>query len=152
MTLAVNYYPSPSNKGLILLHMMAKNKDSFEEEAVKLQQYYKVIVPDLRGHGDSDIKFQELTEDDYKLMINDVEIVAQYLEQEGVTSISLAGASIGANLALLYAKEHDVEKLLLISPGTRLRGLDLFRVQYDKPLLIQVGHYDAYSSISVDEL
>jgi len=87
-------------------------------------------------------------------MQNDVEASVAFLRTEGVEKkdVSLVGASVGANLALMYAKDNPVDKLLLLSPGTRIRGVDISRLSYKKPLLIQVGHYDAFSSIAVDEL
>lgn len=152
--IAVNYYPSASNKGLILLHSLGRNKDIFKPYAPTLQNQYKIIVPDLRGHGQSDLDFTDFTDTDFKHMIYDVEAAAAYLEGVGVApeNISLAGASIGANLALLYATAHPVDKLLLLSPGSNYRGLDLSRVSYDGQVFIQVGSYDAYSAISVDDL
>ena len=154
VSLVADYYPSPSHKGIILLHMMARSRTSYRDVAPDLEAHYKVLALDFRGHGESQGEYVDLTEDDFKLMINDVEAAAAFLESEGVnaSNISLVGASIGANLALEYAAEHPVDKLLLLSPGSRYRGIDISTVEYPGPLLIQVGHYDAYSSISVDEL
>ncbi len=153
--IAASYYDSPSEKGLILMHMLAKNRHTFDDYAETLAADYKVLSIDFRGHGDSDGEYLDLTEADFKDMINDVEIAAWYLkEKQGVAEkdISLAGASIGANIALMYASKHPVDKLALISPGSRLRGIDIGRLNYPKPMFVQVAQYDAYSSISVDEL
>lgn len=154
VSIAVNYYPSASDKGVILLHALSRNKDSYKDYAVVLQDQYKVIVPDLRGHGQSDLEMVDFVDADYKAMVNDVEAAALYLQQVGVAEddISIVGASIGANLALLYAAGHPVDKLVLISPGSNYRGLDVSRLSYDGQVFIQVANYDAYAAISVDDL
>ncbi|MBD3208965.1 alpha/beta fold hydrolase [Candidatus Woesearchaeota archaeon] len=151
--ITASYYDSDADKGLILLHMLARDRHTFDDAAKRLQPHYKIIIPDLRGHGDSEGEYLDLTEKDFRDMVYDIESVANYLkEEEQAASISVAGASIGANLALTYASEHPVDKLLLISPGSRYRGIDISRISYGKPLLAQVGHYDGYSSISTDDL
>lgn len=154
ITLVADYYPSNSDQGIILLHMLARTRATYRDVAAKLVPYYKVIAVDFRGHGDSQGEYDDLTDDDFKLMTRDVEAAALFLQTEGVAeeNISLVGASIGANLALLYAMEHPVKNLLLLSPGLSYHGIDISRQQYNGYFLIQVGHYDAYSSISVDEL
>lgn len=152
--ITASYYPSQSQKGLILLHMLAKNRHTFDDFTPILSGSYKIIAVDLRGHGDSQGEYLDLVESDFQNMIYDVEAAAKYLQSQGVAEedISLAGASIGANLALQYAAEHPVDKLALISPGSRLRGIDISRLSYTKSLFVQVGNYDAYASISIDEL
>lgn len=150
--IAADYYPSESTKGLVMLHMMGKTRASYREIAPKLADYYKIVVIDFRGHGDSDMEFTEMTDADFKGFLNDIDKSVSFLEEKGVESMSLVGASIGANAALLYAADHPVEKLVLLAPGDVYRSLDISRLPYSKPLLVQVGHFDAYASISVDDL
>ncbi|MBN1275604.1 alpha/beta fold hydrolase [Candidatus Woesearchaeota archaeon] len=153
--IAVSYYPSSSSKGLIMLPMLSKTRATYDDVAQELMAHYKVLAVDFRGHGDSEGDYLDLAEEDFRDMVLDVEAAAAYLQQQyGVAEgdISVVGASIGANIALLYASEHPVDKLVLLSPSTRIRGVDISRVVYGGPLLVQVGHYDGYSSISVDSL
>lgn len=156
VSLVASYYPSAADKGLILLHMLAKSRHSFDDYAPDLIDRYKVVSVDLRGHGQSDeqLDYVDLTESDFRDMLLDVEAAALFLQSVGVnpSDISLVGASTGANLAVLYAEKHPVDKLVLLSPGMRLRGVDISRVSLNRPVFIQVAHYDAYASISVDEL
>lgn len=154
VSLVADYYPSASDDGIILLHMLARSRTIYRDVAANLVPHYKVIAIDFRGHGDSQGEYVDLSKDDFRLMTRDVEAAALFLQTEGVneSDISVVGASIGANLAVLYAIEHPVEKLLLLSPGLQYQGIDISRQDYKGPMLIQVGHYDAYSSISVDEL
>ena len=152
--LVARYYPSEADKGLVMIHMAAKSKSSYEDYAARLQEDYKVIVPDLRGHGDSQGEYTGLSNHDFRDMTLDIGASAKFLVTEGVdrANISIVGASVGANLALVYAKDHPVDRLILLSPTTRSRGIDISNTRYDEPLLIQVGHYDGFSSISVDEI
>jgi pimeloyl-ACP methyl ester carboxylesterase len=154
LSLVVSYYHSTATKGIILVPMAGRDRHSYDKVAIRLQPSYKVVSLDLRGHGQSDGDAMSFTDKDYRNMLLDIDAAARFLEIEGVprNQISLVGASIGANLVLIYASEHPVDKLVLLSPGSRLRGLDLTGLVYSKPLLAQVGHYDAYSSISVEEI
>ncbi|MFP4524737.1 MAG: alpha/beta hydrolase [Candidatus Woesearchaeota archaeon] len=153
-TIVAHYYPSDADKGLVMIHGAAKSKSSYEDYAKELQDRYKVIVPDLRGHGDSEGEYKDLENHDFYDMQKDVNASVAFLRTEGVAKedVSLVGASVGANLALMYAEDNPVDKLLLLSPGTRIRGVDISRLSYEQPLLVQVGHYDAFSSIAVEEL
>lgn len=154
ITLVADFYDAPTTKGLILLHMSGRTRASYRDIAPDLLPNYKIVAIDFRGHGDSQGAYEDLTENDFNLMVRDVEAAALFLQTEGVApkNISVAGASVGANLALLYATEHPVDKLVLLAPGLRYRGVAIDRISYDKPVFMQVGYYDAYSSISVDDL
>jgi pimeloyl-ACP methyl ester carboxylesterase len=152
--IAADYYPSNSMKGLIMVHMIGRSKESYRDVADELTPYYKILAIDLRGHGASQGDYEALTEKDFVLMVNDVAGAVTALKGLGVAEkdISIVGSSVGANIALTYASTHTIDKLVLISPGIRYRGVDVERISYRKPVFIQVGHYDAYASISVDQL
>lgn len=150
--IAADYYPSDSTEGLVLLHMMGKTRASYREIAPKLVDKYKIVAIDFRGHGDSDLDFTEMNDEDFKGFLTDIDEAVSFLESEGAEKISLVGASIGANAALMYADKHPVNKLVLLAPGNTYRSLDISRLTYSKPLFVQVGHFDAYASISIDDL
>ncbi len=153
VSIAASYYDSSSNKGLLFVHMLGRDRHTFDEYAEILYTDYKIVSLDLRGHGESEGDYVLFTDEDFNNMIYDVEAAAAYLESKGVaeSNISVVGASIGANIAVKYAEAHPTDKLVIISPGLRLRGIDLSRTSYNGDMLVLVGNYDAYSSISVDD-
>jgi alpha-beta hydrolase superfamily lysophospholipase len=150
--IGASYYPSESNDGLILLHMTGKTRRSYDNVAKELMERYKIISIDFRGYGDSDGESVDMTEKEFKNLVLDVEAAEKVLREQGVKTINIAGASLGANVALLYAVDHPVDKLALLAPGSVLRGLDITRTSYKGNMLVLVGRSDAYASISVDEL
>jgi len=153
LTLGASYYDSSSSKGLIFAHMLARDRHTFDEYAEDLHEYYKIVSLDLRGHGESEGDYVAFKDADFNNMLYDLEAAAAYLKEKGITEddISVVGASIGANIAVKYAELHPTDKLVIISPGLRLRGIDLSRMNYNGDMFVQVGNYDAYSSISVDD-
>ena len=60
MTLTATYFPGPKGKDsvpVVLLHMFKRNRNDYDALAKYLQsQGHAVLVPDLRGHGDSTTK------------------------------------------------------------------------------------------------
>lgn len=130
VTIVGNYWEGDS-QAVVLLHMMPSTKESWEEFAEALNKKgYTVLAIDLRGHGESVeqegriLNYKEFTDAEHQDSLLDVEAAMKYLEEQGVKEISLAGASIGANLALWYQSEHpEIQKTILLSPGTNYRGI-----------------------------
>ena len=127
----VGNYWKGSSTGVLLLHMMPSTKESWDEFANELNSRgMSALAIDLRGHGESMkqngrvLDYTKFTDQQHQSSIFDVESAANYLKEKGVTEIHIAGASIGANLALEYQSEHSgVKKAILLSPGTDYRGV-----------------------------
>lgn len=152
LNITARYYESDSDKGIILLHMLGKNSNSFQNIAPKLINDYKIIAIDLRGHGTSDKDFSQMSDREFREAILDLKAAAQFLHDQEISSLNIMGASIGANLALKYASTNNVDKLVLISPASAYKSIDIAAIHYTKSLLVQVAYYDAFSAISVDDL
>jgi dienelactone hydrolase len=120
--------------GIILLHQRGRDKSSWGSLPSELvAEGYAVIAIDLRGHGQTldpvgrPIVLDSLTDSEYQAMLNDVAAAhAYFAAQKGVDAerIGIIGASIGANLALIYAA-HDrrVRTVVALSPGLNYRSL-----------------------------
>lgn len=119
---------------LILLHQRARDKSSWGSFADELvAEGYSVIAIDLRGHGQTlnpqgqAIPLDSLRDADYLAMLKDVAAAHAYLAQQpGVDAdrVGIIGASIGANLALLYAADdRRIRTVVALSPGLNYRGL-----------------------------
>ena len=131
------WYFKPQNDqapALILLHMRGSDKSSFTELAPKLHaEGYAVLAIDLRGHGDSTFPdgrnpgFKALQDSDYIAMLNDVSAAHAFLtglaEVDG-DRVGIIGASIGANLAIIYAAgDKRVRTVVALSAGLDYKGL-----------------------------
>ena len=133
MKIAADLYPVVGSVGWIILsHAMPKTKESWDDLAKSLQaQGFESIAIDLRGHGESDggpDGYQKFTNKETQESILDLEAAADYLVQERLASrsrISVAGASVGANLSLEYAINHpETTKIVLLSAGLNYQGLE----------------------------
>jgi acetyl esterase/lipase len=70
--------------------------------------------------------------------------------------IAVGGASLGANVALVYASEHaDVPALILLSPGLDYAGVaseEAFHRYGTRPVFIAASPGDLYAAGSVRQL
>jgi len=149
--------------GALLLHMDGRSSQDWKYFGEKLNRGgYHVLAIDLRGHGKSittvegePLTHAMLTESHYKAMLEDVRAGVKYLRENTTVAkdqISLVGASIGANLALLYASQDaQVKNIVLLSPGLDYKGIvaDEAIAKYgDRPIFIAVSKEDNYSAKS----
>lgn len=153
-----NYWGSDSDKAILLLHMMPATKESWNSIAPDLNEKgYKVLAIDLRGHGESNKKgyeildYRKFSNEEHAKSIEDVKAAIEFLKQRGAKEFGIIGASIGANLALVYgADEKEVKIAVLLSPGLDYRGIktELPAEKFDRPLLIIASEEDSYSAQS----
>lgn len=99
---------------LVLLHGWSLSSAVFDEALAALATEFRVLAPDLRGHGDSDpgpgYAFAELAAD-----------LRQWLTALQLSRFSLLGWSLGGQVALELCGMSDgaVERLLLIATTPR---------------------------------
>jgi dienelactone hydrolase len=164
VTIHGDWYASQdsSNRVLILLHMNRSDRSQWKDFAsVASGQGYSVLAIDFRGHGESTksstgiIDFDSLTNDDYTAMIFDVDAAVGWARSQTelkLSSIGIIGASIGANVALSYAANHQqIAAIAMLSPGLDYRGVkteDALRAYGDRPVLIIAAQDDNYASVS----
>ncbi|MGV8162228.1 MAG: alpha/beta fold hydrolase [Candidatus Nanoarchaeia archaeon] len=148
-----SFFPSSSSKkGLILLHQLAKNRDSWKPWIPEFNKTHNVIAIDLRGHGESNGDFKDFSDDDFNSMKKDVAASVEFLVKKGLEpkQISFIGASIGANTVQNYVSVNAHDKAVLLSPGLNYRGIKL--TMKDTSSLIVVSTEDSYSCDSVKDL
>jgi len=154
-----SFYKSNSDDGIILLHMLNRDRNDWNAFAEQLQKEgYNVLSIDLRGHGQSlkkdgrSIGWQIFSTKDFNDMVFDVKASKDFLENKGITKISLIGASIGANTALNYVGEDiEIKTVILLSPGLDYRGVKIENTIKDyenRPILIVASEDDEYSATS----
>lgn len=154
------YLPARSGPGVILLHALSRTREDWHAVATRLADAgFVALAIDLRGHGASGplpvgTDLQELTK-----MTADVKAARAFLasrREVAPNRIGFAGASIGANLAILFAaNDPTVRSLALLSPGIDYRGLRpeaAFKKYADRPALLIVSQEDNYSTNSARQL
>src|SRR4051794_22368881 len=107
--------PAP---GVVLLPMLTRTHEDWAAAGARLADAgYAVLAVDFRNAGDADAASLEL----------DVRAAKEFLRERPEVipnSFGLAGASIGANMAVIDAAEDPtVHSIALLSPGLEYRGL-----------------------------
>jgi pimeloyl-ACP methyl ester carboxylesterase len=147
VALAATYYPSKAGKdsaAVILIHDDAGQRSDLDRLARSLQLGGSaVIVPDLRGHGDSDGELKDLRPEDYVAMVRrDLEAVKGFLMERNnagelnIERLGVVGIGMGTTLALNWAaldwawpvlatgkQGQDVKAVVLVSPEWAYKGL-----------------------------
>lgn len=132
VTIAGDYYAVDRPKGHVLfLHMMPATRGSWKSlaEALQKQQIASLAI-DLRGHGESTddgkLNYNNFSDAEQQKKQLDVDSAIRWLKSKGAKEqkIVLAGASIGANLAIDYAARHKtIPAVALLSPGLDYHGV-----------------------------
>ena len=155
------YYDSKfdASPAVILLHMRGSDKSANSQLAATLQaEGYAVLAIDLRGHGESRFPdgsnpgHEKLTSADYLAMLRDIRAAHDYLNSRDDVDgerIAIVGASIGANLAIMYAaSDRRVRTVVALSPGQDYFGLQpgVYLEDFGKrPLYLVCAEGDEYS-------
>ena len=118
---------------VLLLHMMPAAKESWSQFQEELREAgFQSLAIDERGHGESvwkdgeRIDYKNFTDTEQQEKILDVEAAMRFLSEQSVESgqTAIAGASIGANLALQYQAEHkEIKATVLLSAGIDYKGI-----------------------------
>ena len=159
VTLAGTWYEPSTRTGpaVVFIHMLGRTRHDWDAVAAALAaQGIGALAFDLRGHGES--QGTRPAEEGYAAFVQDVAAARRYVATRGdvlPARIALAGASIGANLAMLQAAQAPgIAGLVLLSPSTDYRGLRIeaaFR-KYPGRMLMVVSDDDPYAQRSVREL
>ena len=96
---------------LVLLHGGLDHGRSWDQVALRLRENWRVIVPELRGHGDS-----AWTCDGDYTMAAYVYDLAQLIHQQDLAPVTVVAHSLGGNIAIRYAAIYpeNVRKLVAI--------------------------------------
>ena len=103
------------NAGTILLqHGYARSSRFWYGWVPHLSRFYKVVRPDLRGHGESPVDFDPATG---STLAGYVEDVLAVLDDLGLDSVHYCGESFGGVIGMVLAAEHPrrVRTLSMIS-------------------------------------
>ncbi|MEM7292059.1 MAG: alpha/beta fold hydrolase [Pseudomonadota bacterium] len=103
-----------SDPVLVILHGLFGSGQNWTSQARSLSEHYRVLLPDLRNHGQS----PHDPAVSYPLMADDVR---RLLDKLGVESFFLVGHSMGGKTAMRFALDHPnrVEKLAIVDIAPR---------------------------------
>jgi len=127
-----------SDRGLVLVHGGRFTKDSWQGLAIQAANAgFRVLAIDLRGYGLSKNGPPHLNPGGFGSPL-DVLAAVRYLRAAGATSVSIIGASMGADAAAgasILARPSEIDGLVLLAgsgsePADRLKGRKLFIVAH----------------------
>jgi pimeloyl-ACP methyl ester carboxylesterase len=160
LTLAADYFPPRIDSDqpypvVLLLHMIGSDRQSWSPLIpALLESGYAVLAVDLRGHGETG------GEINWPAATTDVQTWLDWMHSQSdiqPNSLSVIGASIGANLALIgCSNDPGCVTAVALSPGLDYYGLGPRRSIVGnlstRSALLIASQIDTYSADSVKEL
>lgn len=108
----IDMWPEGIEKTIVFLHGYAGCAETWEYQINHFALNYRVIVPDLRGHGQSDAPYTHYTMQE---LVDDLHNIVETLDVP--EKFILVGHSFGGSVCVEYANAHPdrLEKLVLIA-------------------------------------
>jgi pimeloyl-ACP methyl ester carboxylesterase len=109
----VAYRDAGSGETLLLIHGMAGSSETWRVVIPQLAKKYRVIAPDMLGHGQSDKPRGDYSLGAFAVWLRDL------LDELGVTRATIVGQSLGGGVAMQFVYQHPdyCQRLVLISSG-----------------------------------
>ncbi|VEG41012.1 alpha/beta hydrolase [Mycolicibacterium flavescens] len=100
-------------EALLLIHGMAGSSETWRAVIPQLSRRYRVIAPDLLGHGQSDKPRGDYSLGAFAVWLRDL------LDELGVSKATVVGQSLGGGVAMQFVYQHPdyCQRLVLISSG-----------------------------------
>lgn len=114
MEIAYEDLGDPSARSLLMVHGFTGHRDDFVNVSASLASRRRVLIPDLRGHGDSGRRGRA---EDYTFASAVGDLVG-LLDALGIERCDLLGHSMGGMLALRLALAHSGRTASLIAMST----------------------------------
>lgn len=109
----VAYVDEGSGEVLLLLHGMAGSSQTWRSVIKPLSRQFRVIAPDLPGHGESTKPRSDYSLGAFAVLLRDL------LDELGVTRATIVGHSLGGGVAMQFLYQHPdyAQRLILIGSG-----------------------------------
>jgi pimeloyl-ACP methyl ester carboxylesterase len=109
----VAYQDAGEGRALLLIHGMASSSRSWRAVLPELSKRYRVVVPDLLGHGQSAKPRGDYSLGAFAVWLRDL------LDELGIQKVTLVGHSLGGGVAMQFVHQHPdyCERLVLIGSG-----------------------------------
>lgn len=134
----IAYRDSGAGEVLLLVHGLGGSSSSWGEVMPKLSRKYRVIAPDLLGHGQSDKPRGDYSPAVFACLLRDL------LDALGIDKVTVVGHSLGGGVAMTFVSRHRTycKRLVLLNSGgfgsevtALLRMLSLPGAGFALPLL-----------------
>lgn len=101
------------DEALLLIHGMAGSSETWRGVIPQLAKKYRVIAPDLLGHGQSAKPRSDYSLGAFAVWLRDL------LDELGISRATVVGQSLGGGVAMQFAYQHPdyCQRLVLISSG-----------------------------------
>ncbi|MDT5094178.1 MAG: hypothetical protein QOH60_3541 [Mycobacterium sp.] len=109
----VAYRDQGSGEALLLIHGMAGSSETWRAVMPRLAKNYRVVAPDLLGHGESAKPRGDYSLGAFAVWLRD------FLDELGITQATIVGQSLGGGVAMQFVYQHPdyCRRLVLIASG-----------------------------------
>ena len=90
----VAYLDEGRGEVILLLHGMAGSSQTWRSVVGPLSRHYRVVAPDLLGHGDSTKPRSDYSLGAFSVLVRDL------LDELGITRATIVGHSLGGGIAI----------------------------------------------------
>ena len=111
----IAYDDMGSGSAVVLLHGYPFNRSMWREQAEALVANYRVITPDLRGHGETTVSSNAAAATMEEMAHDAVAL----LDELGIERVALGGLSMGGYVALAFYRRFPLRVRALILADTR---------------------------------
>ena len=107
------YVDEGQGEVLLLLHGMAGSSETWRSVVRPLSRNFRVVAPDLLGHGGSDKPRSDYSLGAFAVLLRDL------LDQLGIARATVVGHSLGGGIAMQFSYQHSAycAGLILIDSG-----------------------------------
>lgn len=112
----IAYDDRGSGPSVVLLHGYPFSRSMWREQVEELKQTHRVVIPDLRGHGESAVTPAPATMQDMALD------VAAILETLNISRATVGGLSMGGYVALAFYRLFPLRVRSLVLADTRAQA------------------------------
>ena len=113
---AIAYDDVGSGPAIVLLHGYPFNRSLWRNQVSALRNDFRLIVPDLRGHGDSAVTRGSAT---MELLATDVSALLDHL---AISEATVGGLSMGGYVALAFCRLFPARVQSLVLAATRAQA------------------------------
>jgi len=131
-----------SDTTIVLLHGFGGDKDNWNKFSTELNDTYRIIIPDLPGHGESvsNINLDYSTTHQSKML-------STFLDALNVKKIHIAGNSMGGAIAIRYSIEN-VEK---VNSLTLIDSLGMKKTKSEFDLILEKSGLNPMINVCTEE-
>lgn len=128
-------------KPLLLLHALAGNSKSWLKVSHELEEDYRVIIPDLRGHGLTDKPNNGY---DKETLCSDI---ISLLDSLSLLRVAIIGHSLGGKVAMILAAEYPDRISKIVVEEAHLKALPYIYQGWYEGVENNLGPYSIFQMI-----